>query len=91
MATTKPRTEGGEHRRPRFDNSHFRPDVLYHKALMGRYPSAKNAQYRADELRYWHDRMVAAGLDPRDVERRCPYRVRAEAEAVTRSPSHAAD
>lgn len=72
--------------RPRFDNSHFRPDVLYLKALMGRYPSAERwSKHRAGELRYWHDRMVAAGLDPRTVERRCPQRVRIEAESVTRS------
>lgn len=72
--------------KPRFDNSHFNPEVLYHKALMGRYPSAApRSPNRADELRYWHNRMVAAGLDPGAVERRVPTRIRAEAEAVTRN------
>lgn len=71
--------------KPRLDNSHFRPEVLYFKALMGRYPSAERwSPHRPAELRYWHDRMVAAGLDPVVVERRCPGRVRTEAEAITR-------
>jgi len=72
-------------RRPRFDNNHFRPDVMYGKALMGRYPSAEKwSPHRSGELRYWYDRCVAAAINPVDVELRCPLRVRAEAEAITR-------
>lgn len=87
MAKAKAATETTG-RRPRLDNSHFRPDVLYLKALMGRYPSAERwSPHRAGELRYWYDRCVAAEIDPADVELRCPLRVRAEAEAVTRGTS----